>query len=109
MIAADDALPPNVARSVLAWKFPKPDLDRVRKLQNKNNTATLSDAERRELETYVRVGQFVAVMQAKARLTLKKRLRKVQGIATPSRRGRSAISCAGCTQGRRGDATTTQR
>jgi hypothetical protein len=73
VIAADEAIPPNVARSVLAWKFPEPDLDRVRKLQEKNNAGTISDAERRELESYVRVGQFVAVMQAKARLTLKKR------------------------------------
>lgn len=71
VIAADEALPPNVARSVLAWKFPEPDLERVRKLQEKNNAGTISEAERRELESYVRVGQFVAVMQAKARLSLK--------------------------------------
>ena len=73
VIAAHDALPPNVARSVLAWKFPEPDLRRIRTLQQKNNAGTISDAERRELESYVRVGQFVAVMQAKARLTLKNR------------------------------------
>ena len=58
---------------MLAWKFPKPDLDRVQKLQAKNNAGTITDAERRELESYVRVGQFVAVMQARARLTLKNR------------------------------------
>jgi len=59
-----------VARSVLAWKFPKPDVIRVEKLQQKNNAGTISDAERSELESYVRVGQFVAVMQAQARLAL---------------------------------------
>jgi hypothetical protein len=73
VIAAEDALPPNVARSVLAWKFPKRDLTRVQRLQEKNNSGTITGRERRELETYVRVGQFVAVMQARARLTLKNR------------------------------------
>jgi hypothetical protein len=73
VIAAEDALPANVARSVLAWRFPKRDLTRVQKLQEKNNAGTITDRERRELETYVRVGQFVAVMQARARLTLKNR------------------------------------
>jgi len=71
VIATDEALPPNVARSVLAWKFPNRDVARVRKLQARNNSGTITDRERRELESYVRVGQFVAVMQAKARLTLK--------------------------------------
>jgi hypothetical protein len=73
VISADEALPPSVARSVLAWKFPEPDLKRVRKLQQKNNAGTISDGERRELESYVRVSQFVAVMQARARLSLRNR------------------------------------
>lgn len=73
VIASEAALPPNVARSVLMWKFPDRDLKRVRRLQEKNNAGTISAAEHRELESYVRVGQFVAVMQAKARLTLKNR------------------------------------
>jgi hypothetical protein len=71
VISSDDVIPPSVARSVLAWKFPEPDLERVRRLQERNNAGTISAAERRELESYVRVGQFVAVMQAKARLALK--------------------------------------
>jgi hypothetical protein len=73
VIGADEALPPNIARSVLAWKFPEHDLKRVRKLQEKNNAGTISATELRELESYVRVGQFVAVMQAKARLSLRNR------------------------------------
>jgi hypothetical protein len=71
VIAVDEAIPPSVARSVLAWKFPNRDLKRVAKLQQKNNAGTISDAERSELESYVRVGQFVAVIQARARLALK--------------------------------------
>jgi len=73
VIAAKQSLPPVLAESVLTWKFPERDRKRVRRLQNKNNAGTITSLERRELETYVRVGQFVAVMQAKARLTLKNR------------------------------------
>jgi hypothetical protein len=71
VVAADEALPVGLARSVLRWKFPKRDSRRVAKLQGKNNAGTISPKERSELESYVRVGQFVAVMQAKARLSLK--------------------------------------
>jgi hypothetical protein len=71
VIAADEAFPPSVARRVLAWKFPNRDLKRVANLQRKNSAGTISDAERSELESYVRVGQFVAVIQAQARLALK--------------------------------------
>ena len=71
VIAADEAIPPPVVASVLAWKFPKSDLKRLERLQTKNNSGRISDAEHRELESYVRVGQFVAVMQARARLSLK--------------------------------------
>jgi hypothetical protein len=46
-------------------------LKRVAQLQEKNNAGTIRPEERSELESYVRVGQFVAVMQAKARLSLK--------------------------------------
>jgi len=73
VIAADEPLPPSLARAVLGWKFPATDLGRVRKLQAKNNAGTITAAERRLLESYVRVGQFVAVLQAKARLALKAR------------------------------------
>lgn len=73
VVGVDEALPANIARSVLAWKFPDKDLKRVRRLQAKNNAGTITDTERRELESYVRVGQFVAVMQAKAQLSLRNR------------------------------------
>lgn len=71
VISTRQALPTAVARSVLEWKFPAADLKRVRKLQARNNAGTITEAERSELEKYVRVGQFVAVMQARSRLVLK--------------------------------------
>ncbi len=71
VITPDEAFPPNLARSVLAWKFSEADRRRVGRLQKKNDDGTITESERRELESYVRVGQFVAVMQARARLALK--------------------------------------
>ncbi|MCC7421070.1 MAG: hypothetical protein IT428_12380 [Planctomycetaceae bacterium] len=73
VIGGDDSLPISVARSVLTWKFPKRDLTRVGKLQEKNNAGTITAEERDELERYVRVSQFLSVLQARARLTLKSR------------------------------------
>lgn len=71
VIGGDEALPGSMARSVLTWKFPRRDLARVRKLQEKNNAGTTTVAERDELERYVRVSQFISVLRA--RLTLKSR------------------------------------
>lgn len=73
VIATNAQISPSVARTLLAWRFPKADLAKIRKLQKKNNAGTILEAELLELESYVRVGQFVAVIQAKAKLTLKNR------------------------------------
>ena len=40
-------------------------------LADKNNRGTLSAAERQEMEKYARVGNFLDLLQAKARLSLK--------------------------------------
>ena len=68
--ADEDALPPAAARALLRWRFPQPDVDRMQELADRNTEGDLLPEERRELESYVRVGQFVAVLQAKARLSL---------------------------------------
>ncbi|HKB01874.1 MAG TPA: hypothetical protein VKD90_06620 [Gemmataceae bacterium] len=73
VIARDETMPRDIARHLLTWMFPRPDLDRVGKLQARNDAGTITAAELRELESYVRVGQFVAVIQARARLALTKR------------------------------------
>jgi hypothetical protein len=73
VIGSEEAMPADVARAVLEWKFPKSDLKRVHVLQERNNAGTISTTEYRELERYVRVSEFVAVMQARAKLALKGR------------------------------------
>jgi hypothetical protein len=70
MVAAEQDMPVGVARSVLSWQFPPADRRRIARLQGKNNDGTISPAEREELERFVRVGQFVSVIQAQARLAL---------------------------------------
>jgi hypothetical protein len=40
---------------------------------DKNNAGTLTDADRLEIERYVRVGNMISLLQAKARLTLRKK------------------------------------
>jgi hypothetical protein len=64
-------LHPDVARSILDIQF-GPDADeRMKSLLKKNNAGTISDSERGELEKYLRVGQFIDLLQAKARLALR--------------------------------------
>ena len=73
VIACDRGdFPPEVARSVLEWRFTDRAVDRMNALAERNNKGTISDAERAELEKYLRVGSFINLVQAKARLSLEK-------------------------------------
>lgn len=46
--------------------LPDRDLDRVDRLLEKNRSATITDPERAELEKYLRVGNFLDLMRARA-------------------------------------------
>lgn len=67
----DDKFTPDVARSVLQWKFTDRASNRMSDLADRNNKGTITDVERDELECYLRVGSFINLVQAKARLSLK--------------------------------------
>jgi hypothetical protein len=64
-------LPPESARAVLSIKFTAEDEERMRELLDRNNQGTITARELAEMEGYRRVGTFLGVMQAKARLQLK--------------------------------------
>ncbi len=64
-------LPPESARAVLSIKFTAEDEERMRELMDRNNQGTITARELAEVEGYRRVGTFLGVMQAKARLQLK--------------------------------------
>jgi hypothetical protein len=58
------------ARKLIGLKADAKVQTRVAKLARKCNDGSLTPEERTEYETYVMAGEFVAVLQAKARLVL---------------------------------------
>jgi hypothetical protein len=64
------SLSPESARAILALRFDPPAVSRMNELAEKNRLGTLTEAERQEMENYLRVGNFLNLMQAKARLSL---------------------------------------
>ena len=65
-------LPPEVARYILKMDFRRDDHRRMARLSSKAGKGTLTDAEREELAEYVRIGHQLAMMQSKARQSLKR-------------------------------------
>jgi hypothetical protein len=71
IIAPDQpGLSAETARSLLQLKFNTEATKRIRRLLTKNNRGTITAEERQTLEKYLRVGQFLDLLQAKARLSL---------------------------------------
>src|SRR5262245_6175975 len=64
-------LDPDAARAILELRFDKVATKRIRELLNKNNRGVISAKERITLERYLRVGKFIDLLHAKARLSLK--------------------------------------
>jgi hypothetical protein len=66
-------MPPEVARSILDLRFSDAQNARMRELADKNSRGVLTDAEQARMESFRRVGSFLSIMKAKARLSLKNR------------------------------------
>ncbi|MEX0643647.1 MAG: hypothetical protein WD468_13165 [Pirellulales bacterium] len=58
------------AREILALRFNQQAVDRMNGLAEKNRRGSLVEPERALLEKYQRVGNFLNLLQAKARLSL---------------------------------------
>jgi hypothetical protein len=58
------------AHSILSLRFSEVAIARIRGLLASNNSGDITAAERAELEKYLRVGQFLDLLQAKARVSL---------------------------------------
>ncbi len=67
----DPNLPAAAAQAILALRFDDADVCRMNELAEKNNQGSLSPLESAVLDRYLRVGQFLDLLQAKARLSLK--------------------------------------
>ena len=74
IIAPDQpGLSPESARAILDLRFRQRAMDRMNVLAEKNRQGTLSETEQGELERYLRVGNFLNLIQSKARLSLSKK------------------------------------
>ncbi len=65
-------LSPAAARSLLRLDFQPADRARMNDLADKARKRRLSKSENRELERFIQVGHLLAIMQSKARRSLKK-------------------------------------
>ena len=61
---------PQLVKELLSLKFNDDATNRIRDLLQKNNSGTISPAEKSTLDNYLRVGEFLDLIQAKARLRL---------------------------------------
>jgi len=72
IIGADEReLTPDAARYLLSMRLPTSDEDRVDELSAKARAGSLSEAEGKELDSYLHIGSLLAVMQSNARRRLK--------------------------------------
>jgi hypothetical protein len=65
------ALTPEVARKLVDLRFDRKTQAQIERLAKKANAGEMSDAERRDYETYVDTIDFIAILQAKARAVLR--------------------------------------
>ncbi len=71
VVAPDQpGLSKEAARSILSLGFTESAQKRISKLLEANNSGNLGSEEREELDKYLRVGQFLDLLQAKARVSL---------------------------------------
>ena len=68
---ARSALSRVAAQEILLWDFSPEDQRRMSELSAKAHRGELTADEEAEIDSYVRVGHIVNLMQAKARLALK--------------------------------------
>src|SRR5438128_2405509 len=73
MRAQKDELSPEAAEFLLSVDFGKGDRQRMLQLAERSEAGTLTAEEQTEFDSYLHVGNLLAVMQSKARLALKRK------------------------------------
>lgn len=71
ILADEDPISHEVALYLLSMRSPASDEERVNELSAKAQAGSLTDAETRELDSYLHIGYLLGVLQAKARGRLK--------------------------------------
>ena len=70
MQARKDELPPEAAEFLLSIAFGESDRERMLQLADQSEAGTLTAEEQREYDSYLHVGNLLAVMQSRARVAL---------------------------------------
>jgi hypothetical protein len=71
MQAHGDELSPQVAEYLRSIRFGESDRHRMEQLPERSESGILTDEERAEFDSYLRVGNLLAAMQSKASLALR--------------------------------------
>ncbi len=71
VLPSEPSLSPEAARSILAIGFGADDRQRMEVLAEKARRGALSADEQQEIENYERVGDFLGILQSKARVSLR--------------------------------------
>jgi len=79
MEAPTGKLSPEAAEYILSIGFDQSDRDRMEQLAERSEAGTLTDEDRAELDSYLHVGNLLAVMQSRARLALGRRPQNARG------------------------------
>ena len=66
----DGNLPQEISQFLLNLRFETEDVTYMNELAEKNNQGLLNETERQEMERYLRVGNFLNLLHAKARRSL---------------------------------------
>lgn len=64
-------LAPEVAKTILRWKFSEGAVAQIERLATRNRNGTITPEERDQLQRFLRVGSLVNLLQAKARISLR--------------------------------------
>src|SRR4051812_36515020 len=72
-------LTPTLARHLLRLEFSPEEKARMHDLATRNQSGEISPSDLRELDSYVRVGTLLSILQSRARKLLKKTARPVNG------------------------------
>ncbi len=67
---AEPSFAAEFAVNILSLQLSAEATERVRELLQRNNAGTLTPEERESLDKYLLVGQFIDLMQAKARVSI---------------------------------------
>lgn len=70
-----DELTPDAAEYLLGFGFAERDQMRMQALAETSQSGTLTEDEKREFDSYLHIGNLLAIMQSKARLVLRRAAR----------------------------------